>query len=154
MAGNLLEPPIIDHIANLVAKSLLAADLHDETAHYRLLDTTRLYAFDKLRSAGELPETAHRHAEYYCALFAPAEIESKARPQPEWLGLYGRHLDNVRAALDWAFSPEGDSQIGLALTVAVVPLLVELSLLVECRERVERALARLNLISGRDPRRN
>ena len=152
VAGNLLEPPIIDHIANLVAKSLLAADLHDETAHYRLLDTTRLYAFDKLHSAGELPETAHRHAEYYCALFAPAEIESKARPQPEWLGLYGRHLDNVRAALDWAFSPEGDSQIGLALTVAVVPLLVELSLLVECRERVERALARLNLISSRDLR--
>ena len=152
MAGNLLEPPIIDHIANLVAKSLLAADLRDETAHYRLLDTTHLYAFDKLHSAGELPETAHRHAEYYCVLFAPAEIESKARPQPEWLGLYGRHLDNVRAALDWAFSPEGDSQIGLVLTVAVVPLLVELSLLGECRERVERALARLNLISSRDPR--
>src|SRR6516162_10970355 len=56
---------------------------------------------------------------------------------------YGRHLDNVRAALDWAFSPEGDPQIGVALTVAAVPLWVQLSLLGECRERAERALAML-----------
>ena len=55
--------------------------------------------------------------------------------------MYVPHLDNVRAGLDWAFSPEGDPQIALALTVAVVPLWVELSLLGECRERVERALA-------------
>jgi len=47
----------------------------------------------------------------------------------------------VRAALDWAFSPEGDPRIGIGLTVAVVPLWEQLSLLGECRERVEQALA-------------
>jgi predicted ATPase/DNA-binding winged helix-turn-helix (wHTH) protein len=143
VAGDLPAPLAVDHIANLVAKSLLVADLRDETAQYRLLDTTRLYAFEKLRSAAELPEAARRHAEYYRALFAPAEAESETRPQAEWLAIYGRHLDNVRAGLDWAFSPEGDPQIGVALTVAAVPLWVQLSLFGECRERVERALAAL-----------
>jgi predicted ATPase len=135
---------IIEHIANLVGKSLVAADPRGEVAQYRLLDTTRLYALEKLKSSGELRQTARRHAEYYLAVFAPAEAESESRPQAEWLAIYGRHLDNVRAALDWAFSPEGEPPIGVALTVAVVPLWVQLSLLGECRERVERALARLD----------
>src|SRR5262249_31124557 len=116
-------------------------DLRGEIPLMRLLDTTRLYCFEKLRSSGELREAASRHAEYYRAFFARAEAESESRPQSEWLAIYGRHLDNVRAALDWAFSREGDPQIGVALTVAVVPLWVQLSLMGECRERVERALA-------------
>ena len=134
---------IIDHVANLVSKSLVAADPRGDVAQYRLLDTTRLYAFEKLKSSGELQQVVRRHAEYYRAFFAPAEAESESRPQAEWLAIYGRHLDNVRAGLDWAFSPEGDPQIGVALTVAVVPLWEQLSLLGECRERVARALAAL-----------
>lgn len=132
---------IVDHVANLVSKSLVAADPRGKVAQYRLLDTTRLYAFDKLKSSGELRQVARRHAEYYVALFAPAEAESESRPQAEWLAIYDRHLDNVRAALDWAFSPEGDPHIGVGLTVAVVPLWEHLALLGECRERVEGALA-------------
>jgi len=134
---------VVDCVANLVSKSLIAADPRGEVARYRLLDTTRLYAFEKLKSSGELQQFARRHAEYYQTLFAPADAESEAWSQAQWLAVYGQHLDNVRAALDWAFSPEGDPQIGVALTVAGVPLWVQLSLLGECRERVERALAML-----------
>src|SRR5205085_2437923 len=134
-------PNIVDHVANLVGKSLVAADPRGDAAQYRLLDTTRLYTFEKLQSSGEFKEIARRHAEYYCAVFAPAEAESESRPQAEWLAIYGRHLANVRAGLDWAFSPDGDPQIGAALTVAVVPLWVQLSLLGESRQRVEQALA-------------
>jgi predicted ATPase len=134
---------IVDQVANLFGKSLIAADPRGEVAQYRLLDTTRLYALEKLKGSGELHQVARRHAEYYCAVFAHAEAESESRPQAEWLAIYGRHLDNVRASLDWAFSPEGHAQIGVALTVAVVPLWVQLSLLGECRERVERALTGL-----------
>jgi predicted ATPase len=50
----------------------------------------------------------------------------------------------VRASLDWAFSPDGVIEIGVALTIVVVPLWVQLSLFGECRERIERALARLD----------
>ena len=132
---------IVGEIANLVGKSLVVADPRGEIPQYRLLDTTRLYAFEKLKSSGQLEEVARRYAEYYLAVFANAEAESESRPQAEWLAIYGRHLDNVRTALDWAFSSEGDPHIGVGLTVAVVPLWEQLSLLGECRERVERALA-------------
>src|SRR5206468_4200168 len=62
----------------------------------------------------------------------------------DWQRRYGRHLSNVRAALEWAFSADGDSQVGAALTAAAVPLWVHLSLFGECRERAELALARLD----------
>jgi predicted ATPase/class 3 adenylate cyclase/DNA-binding winged helix-turn-helix (wHTH) protein len=141
VAADIAPSEVVDHIGNLVAKSLVVADLSSELPHYRLLDTTRLYSRDKLKSSGEFLQVARHHAEYYCGLFAQAEAESESRPQAEWLAIYGRHLDNVRAGFDWAFSPEGNPQIGVALTVAVVPLWIQLSLLGECRERVERALA-------------
>jgi predicted ATPase/DNA-binding winged helix-turn-helix (wHTH) protein len=135
---------LLDHIANLVAKSLVAADLRGEVTQYRLLDTTRLYVLEKLKSLGEFQQIARRHAEYFCTTFAPAEAESEIRSQGEWLAIYGPHLANVRAALDWAFSAEGDNEIGVALTIAVTPLWVQMSLFDECRERVERALAVLD----------
>jgi predicted ATPase/DNA-binding winged helix-turn-helix (wHTH) protein len=132
---------IVDQVANLVGKSLIAADPRGKVAQYRLLDTTRLYAFEKLKSSGEFQQIARRHTEYYCAVFAHAEADSESLPQAAWLAIYERHLANVRAALRWAYSPEGDRQIAVALTVAAVPLWVHLSLMGECRERVERALA-------------
>jgi predicted ATPase len=59
----------------------------------------------------------------------------------------------LRAALDWAFSPAGNPSLGVALTVAAVPLWMQLSLLQECRSRVERALAALDAGASRDRRR-
>jgi predicted ATPase/DNA-binding winged helix-turn-helix (wHTH) protein len=135
---------IVDCIANLVGKSLVAADARGELPQYRLLDTTRLYALEKLRNSSEFRRIARRHAEYYLTVFAPAEADSESQSQAQWLGTYGRHLANVRAALNWAMSPDGDRQIGVALTVAAVPLWVQLSLFGECRERVEQALSGLD----------
>ena len=68
----------------------------------------------------------------------------ETRPTLEWLDDYGWCIDNLRAALDWAFSPGGDALIGVALTVAAVPLWMHLSLLDECRGRAEQALAVLS----------
>jgi predicted ATPase len=73
-----------------------------------------------------------------------AEADSNFLPQADRRTKYGRHLGNVRAGLEWAFSADGDSQIGAALTAAAVPLWVNLSLFGECRERTELALARLD----------
>ena len=56
-------------------------------------------------------------------------------------------------ALDWAFSPRGDTTIGVALTAAAVPLWFQQSLMLECRGRAERALAGLGPAPGRDARR-
>jgi ATP/maltotriose-dependent transcriptional regulator MalT len=54
-----------------------------------------------------------------------------------------REIDNVRAALDWSFSPAGDPAIGVDLAAAYAPVWQHLSLMSECRERCERALLSL-----------
>src|SRR3984893_1864295 len=105
--GEIAGSDIVDCAANLVAKSLLAADLGGATGWYRLLETTRAYALEKLTQSGEFEQVARRHAEYYRDLFERAEVELQTRPASEWLAAYGRPVDNLRAALDWAFSPAG-----------------------------------------------
>jgi len=144
---------VVDCVANLVGKSLLSADVAGAMAHYRLLETTRAYARDKLDESRELEQCARRHAEYHRELFERAEAEWQTRPTAEWLMAYGHQIANLRAALDWAFSPDGDAIVAVALVTAAVPLWVSLSLLDELRARVERALSTLESGSQPDPRR-
>jgi predicted ATPase len=115
-----------------------------------LLDTTRAYAIEKLGESGEGERLARRHAEYYRDFFEQAEGTLDARSAGEWPEDYGREIDNLRAALDWAFSPHGDASIGVALTAATVPLWMHLSLLDECRSRVVRALAAIEVKTSPD----
>src|SRR5882762_8353249 len=136
-------PEVVDRVPNLVAKSLVTVEADGVRVRYRLLETTRAYLLEKLIQAGEFDAAARRHAERYRDLFESGEAEAETKPTDEWLAEYGPRIDNVRAALDWAFSPSGDASIGVALTIAAVPLWEQLSLLGECRERVGRALASL-----------
>jgi len=131
----------VGHIPDLVEKSLVVADGADTTVNYRLLETTRAYALDKLAQSGEFEQVARRHAEYHRDLFERAETEWGARPAAEWLADYGRRIDDVRTALDWAFSPNGDTSVGVALAAASAGLWGQLSLPEECRRHVDRALA-------------
>jgi predicted ATPase/DNA-binding winged helix-turn-helix (wHTH) protein len=141
---------VVEGVANLVAKSLVSADVSGPVVYYRLLDTTRAYALQKLIESGAFETYARRHAECHRKLFERAEAEWEARPTAEWLGDYGRRIDDVRSALNWAFSPGGDASLGVALTVASIPLWMHLSLMDECRERVQRALASPVTKSRRD----
>jgi predicted ATPase len=143
---------VIDGLSGLVAKSLVAMEGGGIVTRYRLLNTTRSYAFEKLDGSGERQMIARRHAEYYLGAFEQAEAEWKTRPAVEWVADYGPLIDNLRYALDWAFSPEGDASIGLALTAVAVPLWMRLSLLGECRTRAERALATIGAGESRDTR--
>ena len=56
---------VVDGISSLVAKSLVVADVDHASPRYRLLDTTRAYALEKLAEGGEQEQFARRHAEYY-----------------------------------------------------------------------------------------
>ena len=129
----------MDGIANLVAKSLVAGMAGSAVARYRLLDTMRAYGLEKLAESGESEQLARRHAEYYRDHFARAEVERDTRPAVEWLAEYEAEIDNLRAALDWAFSPTAMPRRAVALTAAAVPLWMHLSLIEECRARVEQA---------------
>jgi predicted ATPase len=133
----------IDRLADLVAKSLVVADVSGAKPRFRLLDTTRAYAIEKLDESGERERIARRHAEFYRDLFERAEREVPARPPGEWLADYAGEIDNLRVALNWAFSPGGDSSIGMALTVAAIPLWLQLPMIDECRNRIEQVFASL-----------
>jgi predicted ATPase len=146
-------PDVLNSLADLVAKSLVTRDSANVPVRCRLLETTRAYALEKLVDSGELEVTARRHANYYACLFGQTEADWETRPTEEWLADYVPRLDNVRAALDWAFSPSGDASIGVALTAAAVPLWAHLSLMEECRGRIERALAAIDAGTDRDAHR-
>ena len=158
---------VVGSVANLVAKSLISVNAQSETPLYWLLDTTRAYALEKLTESGEFEQTAHRHAAYYRGLLERAGAEAETKPLQEWLTTYGRQIDNVRKALDWAFLPQGHATVGnvtqgnatlghaalgVALTVVALPLWMHFSLMNECRSRVEQALSALPRGSARDSR--
>jgi predicted ATPase/DNA-binding winged helix-turn-helix (wHTH) protein len=150
--GEVAASEAVCSLANLVTKSLVMVEVGSVIAHYRLHETTRAYALEKLAEGGEFEQVARRHAEFYRDLFDSAETELETLPAPAWLARYGRQIGQVRAALDWGFSPTGAVEIGVALTAAAVPLWVHLSLMEECRSRVERALS--SPAESRDARRN
>jgi predicted ATPase len=139
---------VVDCVANLVTKSLLTPGVGDAPARYRLLETARAYALEKLTKSSELESVAQRHAEYYRDLFERAEAEWETRPTSDWLADYAWQIDNLRAALDWSFSTSGNPSIGVTLTVASVPLWFQMSMMEECRRYVEKALP------GLEPRAN
>ena len=140
---------VLEQIANLVTKSLVVADMSGVASRWRLLETTRAYALEKLAESSEADQIVRRHAMFFRDLVTPAP---GSQPATENLARYAREIDNVRAALDWAFSPRGDAAIGVALTAAYVPVWLYLLLMVECSERVERALDGLEPASNLDAR--
>jgi tetratricopeptide (TPR) repeat protein len=129
-----------DRLTSLLDKSLVVARPEERTFRYRLLDTTRAYGQDKLRESGEANPRRRRHAEHVRAIFDRATAEWDQRPTADWLQTYGRELGDLRAALDWAFSKEGDGALGAALTAAAAPIWFHLSLLDEGLSRVEHAI--------------
>lgn len=121
-------------IAGLATKSLIVADISGDETYYRLLDTTRAYAMEKLIASGEHRAAALRHASYFCdALTAEGRSID-----------YLRVIDDIRAALAWAFGPDGDIAIAVSLTASSPPAWFELALPTECSHWTATALARLD----------
>lgn len=144
---------IVENLSSLVSKSLVTADFSQALPRYRLLEVTRAYAFEKLRGRGEVDRLARRHAANMQKLLGEGERAWPKADPIEWLATYSSEVDNVRAALDWCFGPGGDRQIGAALTISSAVLWFQLSLVMECRARFERALESLHEGAVIDPAR-
>lgn len=95
---------LTEPLAGLIAKSLVSVDLSEAEPRYRLLDTTRAYALEKLAESGELNAIGRRHAEYYRDLLAAAARDETAAD--DWPAACAREIDNIRAALTWATAIE------------------------------------------------
>jgi predicted ATPase/DNA-binding winged helix-turn-helix (wHTH) protein len=144
---------VCEAVTSLTAKSLLAADVSGDVVRYRLLDMTRAHALEKLRESDERARIFRHHAEHCGELLRRAATDWETQPSRTWRETYGRQIDDVRAALNWAFSPDGDTALGLALTAESTLLWIELSLLEEHRQQLARALACIAASPGADPAR-
>ncbi|MFL5734324.1 MAG: helix-turn-helix domain-containing protein, partial [Chloroflexia bacterium] len=97
---------------SLVDKNLLALDAAHDPPRFRMLETLRDYAAERLVESGEDSATMRRHALYYAQLAATAEPRLTGPEQAAWLDRLEREHDNLRAALTWALRAE---ELDLAL---------------------------------------
>jgi predicted ATPase len=138
---------VIDAIEGLVAKSLISSRVIDDSTYYRLLGTTQVYASEKLTASGEADCIARRHAVGYSDLLGRVEV-TQSTASGHNLSAIAPHIGNVRAGLKWALGGGGDLEVGVELATRAAPLLIRLSLLEECRNWCERALAALSEINA------
>jgi predicted ATPase/DNA-binding winged helix-turn-helix (wHTH) protein len=117
---------VFDLLSKLVGKSLLVTDTAQPATRYRMLETTRQYAAEKLVEAGE---TGRRRAmaTFLLDLFRRAEQVWPTVPTDAWLATYGGEAENLRAAVDWTFAA-GETALGVALVAHAGALADEKSL--------------------------
>lgn len=125
-------------LIGLIEQSLVVAEEHGD--RYRMLETVRQYSREKLDVGHELPLVSKEHVRYFADRFEHALEEWLQGSDLRWNAVYLAERDNVRAALDWAFSPQGDAEIGINLTAYCGPAWILWSLRTEGLARVELAL--------------
>jgi len=137
-------------VMNLVAKSLLSAEPGDDMVQYRLLQTTRSYAAERLAASGEQAEIERRHALHCHALLAVVMHDSETQIPARWRERHGRRLDDLRAALAWSLGDGGDAELGAALLAHSASLWFGLAMVNEYLQRLEQAITGLppSLIDG------
>jgi predicted ATPase/class 3 adenylate cyclase/DNA-binding CsgD family transcriptional regulator len=112
--GDVERYQVLDQLALLVDKSLVVADDSGGRTRYRLLETVRQYALEKLGESGEADTVRARHRDHYTAmaavLDAPAGSDYEQR-----LEQAETEIDNLRAAFEWS---RENSDVELALTLA------------------------------------
>jgi non-specific serine/threonine protein kinase len=144
---------VLDTLSHLVDKSLIMAEKagRGEGAHpsgesirYRLLETIRQYALEKLIESGEVDESKNRHLKYFIKWTETAEPHLSGAEPLEWLELFEAEHDNLRAALDWCGADGSRADSGLRLAVASSHFWRLRGYLSEGRIRILAALSRIN----------
>jgi predicted ATPase/DNA-binding CsgD family transcriptional regulator len=102
-AGDEIEPHrMLDLLALLVDKSLVQVEDDGDEARYRLLETVRYYAAERLLTAGEDTAARVRHRDHYLAFAEAAEPHLEGPGQTEWIARVAGDYPNLRAALEWS----------------------------------------------------
>jgi predicted ATPase/DNA-binding winged helix-turn-helix (wHTH) protein len=135
--SNVSDATVLDAFEGLISKSLVTASIDGDTGRFRLLETTRQYALLQLDANGERTSACRIHADFLVEVFQRERATWQSKSDTQHMSLFSIELDNIRSALDWAFSSNTEIETGLALAAETLPYLFELSLVGECRERAE-----------------
>jgi predicted ATPase/class 3 adenylate cyclase len=95
---------VIELIPALVDKSLVTADTESATARYRLLETIRQFARDRLDENGRGEQVRLRHAEYFLAVSRQVETLNQGDQENVVFAMAETDLDNIRHAMDWSLA--------------------------------------------------
>jgi predicted ATPase len=144
--GRISKSDAAESIANLMSKSLIASP-SERPPRYRLLDTTRAFAREKLAESGEADHVARAHAEYFRDFLEDISVKSTGLQSDGRFLPLADQVSNVRASLDWSFSGHGDSRIGVDLAASAAQFFLELSLLTECHRWTQQAVTLLETAS-------
>ncbi len=116
---------VLELLTRLVDKSLVIAEAPSETGEtaeggFRLLESIRDYAWERLVETGEAEEAQSRHLAWCLALIERAKPAFFQGPEPvEWLDRLDNEHENLRAALQWATADEANGEAGLALAAGL-----------------------------------
>lgn len=138
---------VVEMLELLVAKSLVSARPGPSSTRYRLLDTTRAYALQKLSEMGEATGASHRHAQYVRHALEATTTEFNPVNQGEWSHERAALLADARAALTWVYGDKGAAELRVPLAACCARLFVELNLLNEGRLWSSRALEVLDKVT-------
>jgi len=131
---------VLEILGSLVDKSLLTSERHGKARRFRLLETMRAYALEKLGDG--INGLSARHAQYYLEL-----VESTYRRGPNWTYLLEAEYDNLRHAVEWAIDQRGDVALGVRLAWAMREFFFERGVGADAARRAERALEEPALLS-------
>ena len=112
---------VLDHLAALVDKSLVLAEEIQGSTRYRLLETVRHYAAERLarRAGPELDETRAAHRDHYLALVETADTHLRGPDEAAWLDRLEADFDNIRAALAFSLADPDSAEPGLRLAAGL-----------------------------------
>ncbi len=111
---------VADLVDRLVDKSLVVAELSETTPRYRLLETVRDYAWERLVEADDAGRVSHRHAEYFLGFATSADAGLRGPEEDEWTERVELELDNLRAAVTWAVDTD-HADLALGTIAALTP---------------------------------
>ena len=112
-------PSVLDLLTSLTDKSLVLAEERNGATRYRLLETVRQYARDRLLGNGAVGTWRDRHLAHFLAVAEVAEPHLTGVDQKAWLDRLETEHDNFRSALTWSSTAGSDSASGLALASAL-----------------------------------
>lgn len=134
---------MIDLLERLIDKSLLMADEGSTEARYRMLETIRDYAQERLAEAGDASDTYARHRDWFVDLVAKARAGFfSGAEQAAWLARLSDDHDNLRAALRWSDEDAEGASAELSLAAGLWRFWEIRGHLAEGSAWLERALAR------------
>jgi predicted ATPase/DNA-binding CsgD family transcriptional regulator len=113
---------ILELLSSLADKSLIVPDLDGPEPRYRMKESSRQYAAEKLAAGGEHAAVAGRHARVYLALAEYLERARDTTPDRACLARVERELENWRAALEWALAGRHDVYLGQRLAGVLYPV--------------------------------